>query len=95
MLWKAYIMMGYSLTQLFKYAIVVIGMYNMTGEERSLPFLYAIGFGYIVFCFILGFVWYKYGLVNAEYEIGNQYNPLAKQLRRKMKMPKDIKRIKD
>ena len=94
LLWKTYIMTGYSLTQLFKYAIMVFGLWNMTGEERSLMLLSLIGFAYIIFCFILGWIWFKFELVNAEIEISNQYNPLAKQLRGRFRMAKDIKSIK-
>ena len=49
---------------------------------------------YVIFCFVLGYFWYYFGLVNVEAEIGNQYNPLAKQMRGKFKLPKNIKRIK-
>ena len=53
-----------------------------------------LGVLYVFLCFILGWLIYKYELVNAELEISNQYNPLAKQLREKLEMPKDLKDIK-
>jgi len=92
LLWKNYVMTGYSLTQLFKYAIMAFGMWEITGG-RNIKVLILIGIAYIIFCFILGWIWYRFGLVNAEREIGNQYDPFAHQIRDLFVLPKNIKSI--
>ena len=86
-------MTGYSLTQIFKYFLVLLIGWEMTGT-RNLNIIIFYGLLYMIICFILGYVWYYFELVNAEAEIVNQYNPLAKQLRGKFRMAKDIKTIK-
>lgn len=93
LLWKNYIMQGYALTQILKYFLLLSGVYAGAAGV-SFWLIMFLGVVYVLICLILGFVWYRYGLVNAEREIANQYDPLAKQLRGKFRMTKDIKSIK-
>ena len=93
LLWKAYVMTGYSLTQILKYIIMVFVGWEVTGG-RDLSKIIGVAVIYAIFCYVLGWVWFKFELVNAEQEISNQFNPFVKQVRSKFVLPKNIKRIK-
>ena len=75
-LWKAYFETGYSITNYIKY---VIALFGLTTLDLKMTMLFA--FIYALFCFIFGYFWFKYKFADAASEVGNQFNPLAKEIR--------------
>ena len=84
-LFKAYFDKGFSLTNYLKYMIAFFGL-----ASRDIKSTLWIAFFYAIACWIIGFIWIKYGFYDAENEVSNRFNPLAKELRKSMK----IKRFK-
>jgi len=76
MLLKAYFDKGYSVTSYIKYLIAYYGLVN---RDSNLMLIAAI---YGVACFFIGWLWYKYKIVDAEIEVGNRVNPFVKEMRR-------------
>lgn len=79
MLMKAYFDKGYGTTSYFKYLIAFYGVSSL--NTKTTMIIAAI---YGVACFFIGWLWYKVGLVDAETEVGNQFNPFAKEVRHKL-----------
>ena len=88
-LMKAYFDAGYGFTGYLKYMVALFGISSLNVKNTII-----LGSIYGVLCFIIGFVLYNYGLIDTINEINNQYNPFAKQVRTKFKIPKSIKTIK-
>ena len=76
MLWKAYFDKGYGLTSYPK-CIAAVGAIKIS----SVKTIIIIGFLYTLLCFFVGWLWYKYRIVDAEIEVGNQFNPFVKEVR--------------
>lgn len=76
---KAYLDKGMSITNYAKYMIAFFGI-----ASSSAKWTLIIGAFYGVFCYLLGFFWFKYKLYNAEIEISNQYNEFVKEVRTKI-----------
>ncbi len=65
-----------------KYILALVGGGSMLltmGKSTPLVVLGGIGFG--IFCFIIGFVWYKSGAMDSEIEINNKVNPFIREMR--------------
>ena len=71
---KAWFEKGYGLSHYFFKAAAVVGI---AANEALLTFYMCVA--YAIFCFILGFVFYHYGFINAEIEVENNYNHFVKQ----------------
>lgn len=83
-LWiKKYFDVGLGLTNYAKYLIAFFGLYSV-GEGISMNITLIIGIAYIIGCFILGFVWIKFKLIDAENEIDNVLNPFQREVRDKL-----------
>ena len=76
MLVKAWFDKGYALTNYVKYPIAYLGL-----KEWSTTFTIKIAFAYVVMCFIVGYIWYKHGYIEAENEVNNAYNLFQKEVR--------------
>jgi len=81
---KAYFERGYSLTNPLKYLIVLLGLAEGF-TTNSLNNTLALACLYLFSCFFIGWGWFRYGLVLAEQEVGNQFNLFVKEMRKKIK----------
>lgn len=81
LLWKAYFDKGWSLTNYFKYLLLFFGLFDLITATVATWF----AVGYCVSCFIIGWFWYNYGLIETENEVNNLYNPFQKEVRKKLK----------
>lgn len=77
---KAYLDKGMALTNYVKYIIVILGVgeavsSNSVNKTLFFAFLYAIG------CYFIGWKWFNSTYVEAEMEVGNQFNPFVKEVR--------------
>lgn len=81
MLWKAYFDQGYGWTHYIFKIIAVLGLTTQAFEEVA----WGIGV-YTIFCFIFGWLFYKWKWINYEKEIHNHFDPFAKEVRAKMKI---------
>lgn len=80
MLWKAYFDKGWAITNYFKYVFAFAGIFDVI----SLNIALIIGFFYIIFCFLLGFIIYNFGIIDIENEIQNIFNPFQREVRDKL-----------
>ena len=71
---------GYAITSYVKFVIALFGLSSL---NVSLTLI--LGFIYAVLCFVVGFLWFKYGFIEADTEIGNQYNPFVGEMREVIK----------
>lgn len=86
LLWKAYLDKGLGLTNYVKYLLAFVGIFNLVTAKWAV-----IGtLAYIIFCFILGKVWYSSDIIKTENEISNLFNPFQEAVRKRLK----IKRFK-
>ena len=81
---KGYFDKGMGITNYLKYFLAFIFLGNVTSKLQT----FIIGASYIIFCFFAGFFWYKYKWIEAEMEVGNRFNLLARELRKSMKKKK-------
>ncbi len=80
---------GYSLTSPIKWVAATFGI-GAAIQDYNLSWILVGALIYFALCIFVGIMCYKHGWVDAINEVNNQYNPLAKQLRNKLK----IKRFK-
>ena len=81
---KAYFDKGYAYTTYPKWVLATIGI-GSSIKGYSLYYLLIGGFLYGISCFIIGWICYKYSIVLAEQEVGNQFNLFVQEMRRKLK----------
>ena len=74
---KAYFDKGYSVTTYFKYLIVLFGV-----SSENVKWTLIFGLGYLLFCFILGYFWFKYRITEAEIEVNNRYDLFVQEMRK-------------
>lgn len=79
MLLKNWVGKGQSETTIVKYLIGFYGLYS-----REIIIMLMIGCMYFLICLIIGFLWFRYGWVEAEAEVGNRYNKFQKEMREKL-----------
>jgi len=79
LLLKAYFDKGRGVTDYLKY---LIGFFAISSLNVRATLIIALFYG--VLCFIVGWLWFKYKLVDTETEIGNRFNPFVKEMRRKI-----------
>lgn len=79
-LWyKRYFDTGYGLTSYMK--IIIAGSGLVLREVKSVIIL---GILYGIFCYIVGYIWIKYKLSEADNEISNELNPFQREVREKL-----------
>ena len=78
---KGYFDTGYGMTALAKYLLFGIGTWFY---QIDLPVLYAvyIGIAYGIFCYVLGWAWYKFGWFTAQIEVANYFNLFVRDMRK-------------
>lgn len=81
--WKWYLLTlkrffdtGLAITNYLKYIIAIFGF--TSNDVRTTMLLAG---GYSIFCVILGYWWFIYGLVELENEIGNRFNFFIQEMR--------------
>lgn len=84
LLWKAYFDKGLGLTYYFKYLIAFGGIFKFIDGKTAI----FTGIIYLFSCFILGWLWYNFGLIDVENEVGNIYNPFQREVRQKLSRTK-------
>ena len=89
LLWKRRFDIGYSTTGYVKYLIAFLGV-GAAIQDVPLIYIAMAGLGYGFFCLLIGWIWIRFGLLDTEIEITNQYDPLANQLRGKFRLAKDL-----
>ena len=77
-LWKTYFEKGYSITSYLKYVVAIAAI-----KIDSLVTIAWIGVFYAIACFLLGKLWFKYGFMEAEYEVQNNVNPFVREMRKR------------
>ena len=80
LLYKDYLDTGMGLTSYVKYLIAFFGL--ASADVKTTMWIAA---GYAVFCFLLGYAYYRYEWVLAGHEVGNRYNLFQKEVREKLK----------
>lgn len=78
---KKYFDTGYGVLNYLKYPLFLLGV---AVPNSKLIILFA--FFYAVICYILGYWWLNSGMILAETEVCNIYNPFVRQMRRKIKV---------
>lgn len=84
LLWKAYFDKGWGLTNYFKYVLVFFGLYEILNVRQAMYFILF----YLMSCMLIGWVWFRSGLVDTENEIQNIFNPFQKEMRARLKVTK-------
>ena len=87
-LWKAYFDKGFGLTNQFKYLIVLFGW-----ATADVGMTLLIGILWFIACLIIGRLWFKFKLIDAEHEVQNVVNPFVNEMRSKFGVA-NIKRLK-
>ena len=90
LLLKRYFDVGLGLTQYFKYIVAFAGIFRIIDGFQALILVTL----YLVFCFVLGFIWLKYGFYEIENEISNRFNPFQTEVRAKLKLSSKSKKFK-
>jgi len=73
---KSYFDKGYAITSPVKLLIALFGIASLDVEKTLL-----LGIIYIACCFVVGYIWYNRGIVEAEQEVDNKHNLFVKQMR--------------
>ena len=73
---KAYFDKGYGVTSYFKY---LIGFYALASLNVKSTLILGIVYGFL--CFLIGYLWYKWRIADAELEVQNQFNPFVREMR--------------
>ena len=79
-LWKAWFDKGYSLSSYPKWIFAIAAL-----KLSNIKLVIILGLIYTFACFLIGWLWYKYDVILAEAEVGNQYNLFQKEMRAKLK----------
>ena len=79
-LWKAYLEKGVGLTYYFKTVLLLFGILTLNAKWTIV-----IAIMYVMNSFLVGWLWYKFKLTDAEHEVQNNVNPFVKEMRSKLK----------
>ena len=81
-LWKSYFDKGYSWLSFPKYIfLLILGGNTLASKGNNILTLLIAGFSFFVVCFILGRVLFLKRFTEAEFEVGNVFNPFVKEMR--------------
>lgn len=81
-LFKAYFDKGLSLMAYPTKALMVLGI-GAVAQNYSLRNVVIVTIAYALFCFVLGKLWFKFKIVDAEHEVMNNVNPFVREMRSK------------
>jgi len=82
---KRYFDTGMGTLNYLKYVLVAFGFSSLNVKATML-----LALAFAVVSYFVGWWWLNYGMVNAETEISNLYNPFVKEMREKFGIPKSI-----
>lgn len=88
-LWKAYFDTGFSYFNYFKYFVYIWVGYDVFVRKTFVSF-YLAGAGIFLISLLIGYLWYHTDFMRASTEVGNRYNLLAEELRKKFKLKRKI-----
>jgi len=77
---KRYFDVGYGGTSVVKYGIGYLGLAN-TIITNNMKWAMIMGFSYIIFCFLMGWLAFKVKFIEAEKEVTNQYDHFVREMR--------------
>ena len=77
---KHYFDVGYGMTSLAKYFIFLFGGLSFQTDLSLVFTMYLLG-AYGVFCYVIGWAWFRFGWFEAQLEVINQFNPFVKEMR--------------
>ena len=72
---------GIALTSYPIKIFLVIGIGVAVDDVKNLKLIVLLGFLYGIFSFVLGWAWYKYKWMEAQWEVTNRYNLIMKEIR--------------
>jgi hypothetical protein len=78
-LWKGYFEKGMALTIYLRYMLIFFGL-----TSTNVKLMLSLGIIWGLTSFILGFLWFKYGWINAEQEVSNRFNLFVGEVRKKL-----------
>ena len=78
-LWKAYFDKGMGLTNYIKYLIAFVGIASL-----NVQLILILGIIYGISCFFLGWWWFKWKWITAEFEVQNKVNLFVKEMRKSL-----------
>ena len=81
---KSYFEKGFALLNFPTKALMVIGI-GAVAQDYPLGRVIVLSLIYGIFCFILGWLWFKWNFIVAETEVSNQYNLFVREMRKKIK----------
>ncbi len=84
-LWKSYFDKGMGLTHYLSYFIAFFAL-----ASKDMKSVFIVGSIYAIISFFVGYYWFKYDWIQAEIEVGNQYNKFVKEVREKLKKKKNL-----
>ena len=73
---KRYFDQGYGMTSYLKYIIALFGISSLDVKSTLI-----MGFAYAIFCFMVGFLWFKFGFFEIDTEISNRFNRFVREMR--------------
>ena len=80
LLHKRYFDLGYGLTNLFKYALLAMGIASRDVTSTAiLAVLYGIG------CYFVGMLWVKWDFYTLDIEVSNKFNMFVDEMRKSIK----------
>lgn len=79
LMWKRYFDQGLSTTSYLKYLVAFFGA---SSKNVGATMIVSVVFG--IACFVIGWWWYRYGLIEIDTEIGNRFNYFVKEMREKI-----------
>lgn len=81
MLWFTYFETGYGKTGYVKIFIYLMG-FGSAFSNTPLTLTFIVAGLYGIGCFIGGWLWFKLRLYDYQAEVGNQYNPFVREMRK-------------
>ena len=82
---KYYFDLGYGTTSILKYILAIAGIGAAILLIISPKDLLLLGIAYIILCYVLGYLMYRYKWVDAMIEVNNRANPFVKDMRKAIK----------
>ena len=76
LLWKRYFETGMAQTNFMKYVVAIFGVTSQDMKSTAI-----IGGVYVVFCFAIGYIWFKKKFAEVDNEISNRFNPFMGEMR--------------
>ena len=77
---KRYFEQGFGVLNYLKYPLVLLGF-----AVPNVKAILWVSVVYALICYLLGWWWLNYGMMEAEIEVTNVYNPFVREVREKLK----------